>query len=952
VVRGYTTIIHLPVTPSTAELYALASHLTSPVSCYNQGMHIILTHENADFDAIASLLGAHKLYPNARPVLPRRVNGNVQSFLALYGTGLPFVDPDTLPRGQHVRRVILVDTQSLTYVRGMSKDINDVLVIDHHAPPDVLPVGWRFQGETLGATTTLLVEALSARLTPISRVEATLMLAGIYEDTGSLTYAATSSRDLRAAAWLVEQGASLEVVADFLEHPLTAMQQTIYDALKEHAETLVIDGHPVVLSWAESPPNTDEEISTLAHKLRDLFDPSALFVLVGIGNNTQFVARSSTDDINVAEVAAHFGGGGHDRAAAALIRHRHAVDVFTELRDLLPDFVRPRVKVRNVMSLGVRTVRASEPIHAVYQHMLRTGHEGFPVVDPEGNILGLVTRNAVDRARQHQWEYQPVERVMQHGAVSVSPEDSVERVRALMIQTGWGQIPVVEKGELIGVVTRTDLIRLPLSETNAVQQDIIRRMEHYFPAPLLALIRQIGELAAQQGYNVYFVGGIVRDLLLGHPLVDLDIVVEGHAITLGKVLVDKFGGEIHTHSRFGTVKWTLPTKLWEKWQMANGEWQMAAPEESSPFPNPKSKIQNPKSQHLPDFIDLVTARTEFYEHPTALPLVERSSIKQDLHRRDFTINTLAIRLDPQRWGELLDFYGGKADLEAGVIRVLHSLSFIDDPTRILRAARFEARLGFHLDLQSESLIANALPMLDRITGGRIRHELDLIFREARPEAALDRLQAFGALAHIHPELVSDAWLHERFARLRQPENLALWNIATDGRESMPIDFYYWGLFFYRLSPGAVEHLIKRLLIPRRISSGLRALPTLKETLAKLETVERPSQIVTLLEPLAEELLPLGWLASDDSTIRAKLEQYAREWRHVQCEITGKDLKALGLPPSPLYRQIFETLRAARLDGEITTRAEEEHCVHEILLSMQPKNNHPTNDHSTTRLTTT
>ncbi len=894
-------------------------------------MHIILTHENADFDAIASLLGAHKLYPNARPVLPRRVNGNVQSFLALYGTGLPFVDPDTLPRGQHVRRVILVDTQSLTYVRGMSKDVNDVLVIDHHTPPDVLPVGWRFQGETLGATTTLLVEALSARLTPITRVEATLMLAGIYEDTGSLTYAATTSRDLRAAAWLVEQGASLEVVADFLEHPLTTTQQTIYDALKEHVETLEIDGHPVVLSWAESPPNTDEEISTLAHKLRDLLDPSALFVLVEIAGNTQFVARSSTDDINVAEVAAHFGGGGHDRAAAALIRQRHAIDVFTELRDLLPDFVRPRVKVRNVMSLGVRTVRASEPVHTVYQHMLRTGHEGFPVVGPEGNILGLVTRNAVDRARQHQWEYQPVERIMQHGAVSVSPEDSVERVRALMIQTGWGQIPVVEEDQLIGVVTRTDLIRLPLSETNALQQDTVHRMELYFPAPLLALIRQIGELAAQQGYNVYFVGGIVRDLLLGHPLVDLDIVVEGHAITLGKALADKFGGEIHTHSRFGTVKWTLPAELWEKWQMANGEWRMADPEfANSPSRNPKSTIHNPKSQHLPDFIDLVTARTEFYEHPTALPLVERSSIKQDLHRRDFTINTLAIRLDPQRWGELLDFYGGKADLDAGVVRVLHSLSFIDDPTRILRAARFEARLGFHLDLQSESLIANALPMLDRITGGRIRHELDLIFREAQPEAALDRLQALGALGHIHPELISDAWLHERFTRVRQLDNLALWNIATGEREGARIDFFYWALFFYRLSSGAVEHLIKRLLIPRRISSGLRTLPILRETLSKLETVERPSQIVTLLEPLADELLPLGWLASDDSTVKKKLERYTREWRRVQCETTGKDLKQLGLPPSPLYRHIFETLRAERLDGEIMTREDEERRVSELL----------------------
>ncbi len=878
-------------------------------------MQIILTHENADFDAIASLLGAHKLYLHAWPVLPRRVNANVRAFLALYGTALPFVDPNTLPRGQHVRRVILVDTQNLTYVRGMSKDIHEVLVIDHHTPPEVLPAGWRFQGEKLGATTTLLVEALSARMIPINRIEATLMLTGIYEDTGSLTYAGTSARDLHAAAWLVEQGASLEIATEFLEHPLTAVQQTIYDTLKQNAETLQIDGHPVVLSWAKSPPDTDEEISTLAHKLCALLDPSALFVLVEINNNTQLVARSNTEDINVADVAAYFGGDGHTRAAAALIRQRPAESIFAELRDKLPDFVHPRIKVRDVMSLGVRTVLPSEPIYLVDQYMRRTGHEGFPVVDEHGKILGLVTRNAVDRAIQHQWNHQPVERIMRPGDVHVSPNDSTEHVRALMINTGWGQIPVVENGQLIGVVTRTDMIRLPLAEVDTARQHIIQQMEHYFPKPLLMLIRQIGAQAAAMGYNAYFVGGIVRDLLLGHPLVDVDIVVEGRAVELGEALAQRYGGEIHSHSRFGTVKWTLPPDIWA---------ESLKQEASSPAGDQGLPALHFSS--LPKFIDLATARTEFYEHPTALPLVERSSIKQDLHRRDFTINTLAIRLDPQRWGELLDFYGGKADLESGVIRVLHSLSFIDDPTRILRAARFEARLGFHLDAQSEGLVADALPLLNRITGGRIRHELDLIFHEAAPEVALDRLQALGALVYIHPALVSDAWLHERFARLRQPESLAMWGVDAD-RER---DFFYWGLFLYRLPAEATEALIKRLLIPHRISAGLRALPLLRQTLAHLETLERPSQIVLELEPLPDKLLPLAWLVNDVPPIAAKLERYAREWRHIQSTLTGKDLRVLGIPPGPVYRHIFNALRAAWLDGQITNRVEEEQMAKQIL----------------------
>ncbi|MCP4594831.1 MAG: CCA tRNA nucleotidyltransferase, partial [bacterium] len=170
---------------------------------------------------------------------------------------------------------------------------------------------------------------------------------------------------------------------------------------------------------------------------------------------------------------------------------------------------------------------------------------------------------------------------------------------------------------------------------------------------------------------------------------------------------------------------------------------------------------------MPSSVDFVTARTEFYTYPTALPQVERSSITQDLHRRDFTINTLAIRLDPDHWGELVDFYGGEPDLRAGIIRVLHSLSFVDDPTRMLRAARLESRMGFHLDPRSEELIADALPLLKRVSGDRIRHELELIFREAEPERALRRLEELGVLQHIHSRLRCDRWLQAKYRAIRE-----------------------------------------------------------------------------------------------------------------------------------------------------------------------------------------
>jgi tRNA nucleotidyltransferase (CCA-adding enzyme) len=889
----------------------------------DRGMQVILTHENADFDAIASLLAAHKLYTRAIPVLPHRINRNVRAFLSLYGSRFSLVDRDTLDRHLSIDRVILVDTQKLTYVRGMSKEVNQVLVIDHHTPPKSPPDNWRYQCKTLGAATTLLIEALSTRLIPISPIEATLMLAGIYEDTGGLTYASTTPRDMRAAAWLVDQGANLELAIEFLDHPLSETQLAIYQKLHENLETLEVDRHPIVMSWARSPGGRDEEVSTLAHKLNNLLEPSALFIFVQIAGNTQMVARSATNDINVAEVARYLGGDGHDRAAAALIHDRPAEEVYEELLDILPRYVQPRIKVRDLMSYGVQTVSPDDAIADLAEKMLHTGHEGFPVIDEDGNVCGLVTRNAVDRAIQHELGRHPISRIMKQGEVSVSPEDSAERLRSLMIQTGWGQIPVVEDDQIIGVVTRTDMIRIPPSSQTLQRKRITHLMEQAIPRPVLTLIHKMGERAANADDMLYFVGGIVRDLLLGQDIVDIDLVVEGDAIRLGRAMEAHYGGEIRSHRRFGTVKWILPDDIWKQVsQESGGNESWRAP----PLPSG----QTHKESNLPEFIDLVTARTEFYEHPTALPMVSRSSIKQDLHRRDFTINTMAIRLDPQRWGELLDFYGGQSDLRKGVIRVLHSLSFVDDPTRVLRAARFEARLGFQLDQRSASLIEDALPLLERITGERIRHEFDLIFQEDKPERALDRLQEFGVLQTLQPNLKSDAWLHERFRRLRTVFNAEQWQLSEEDSR-----FLYWSIFLYRLDNPSFEAIRDRLRLWSRLVDAHMWARKGQDIIVPLKQAEKPSDIVMLLEPYSLEVLAILWLITNDGEVRATLEQYADAWYRVEPKLNGNDLKDMGLEPGPRFRTILTALKGAKLNGEVTTREEERDYVIEHFNPSEP-----------------
>jgi tRNA nucleotidyltransferase (CCA-adding enzyme) len=862
-------------------------------------VEVVLTHENADFDAVASLLAAHKLFPAAVPVLPRRVNRNGSAFLALYGAELPFVHPDDLPREQ-IERAILVDTQSMTTLRGMVSNLK-VDIIDHHKLDRDLPEDWTFSGEPMGATTTLLTEEISGRFLRLNELEATLLLLGIYEDTGSLTYQSTTVRDVRAAAWLMEQGARLDLVSEFLHHPLGPEQRKLYERLLEQSETHEIEGHTVVIA-AESAPDFTEGLSTLAHKLRDLLEPAALFMLVALDGRIQLVARSTTDDIDVASVARHFGGGGHTRAAAALIHNRELGAVRAELLDMLPDIVQPAVTVAEAMSLGVQVLSPEDTVGDAAEQMRRTGHEGYPVVHND-DVIGLVTRRAVDRAQQFQMTSAPVTQVMDVGNVTVSPADSVEYVQRLMIESGWGQIPVVEEGQIVGVVTRTDLITLwgmPPKPSRRLR--IVARLERALSDPVLALVHRISRIAHDMDSVPYFVGGLVRDLLLGQPIVDLDMVIEGDAIALAHRLASELGGRVIAHRRFGTAKWILSQRVWAK----------VADYVSS-------------QDVLPPSVDFVTARTEFYTHPTALPQVAQSSIKQDLHRRDFTINTLAIRLDPDHWGEIFDFYGGEQDLEQGVIRVLHSLSFIDDPTRILRAARLESRLGFHLDPRSEQLIADALPLLKRVSGDRIRHELELIFREDEPERALCRLDELGALSHIHPELQCDHWLKAKYRVLRERLDPEVWEL-----ESEDMLFVHLALLAYRLEEEELRTLGRHLKVRRDDEEDLLLVRHLRQRLPELAGLNRPSAIHHLLQPYPSRVLVVNWIASEWEAVQNRLFSYQVEWRLVEPEITGDDLKAMGLEPGPTFGELLSALRDARLDGEVSTRQEEMALVEAML----------------------
>jgi tRNA nucleotidyltransferase (CCA-adding enzyme) len=374
-----------------------------------------------------------------------------------------------------------------------------------------------------------------------------------------------------------------------------------------------------------------------------------------------------------------------------------------------------------------------------------------------------------------------------------------------------------------------------------------------------------------------------------------------------------YGGRIVPHKRFNTAKWLLD-------------------EPNNPVESAKllADLVAPGTLHdLPSHLDFVTARTEFYTAPTVLPTVEDSSIKLDLHRRDFTINTLALCLNPHRWGELLDFWGGINDLHARTIRILHSLSFVDDPTRILRAIRYEQRFRFTIEPRTLELLRDAIELLDRVTPTRIRHELERILQEEMPERALARLDELGVLQRIHAALYFDANMATDFVAFRAARAAAH---LSDPLRTEPVDRLYWGIMVATLPPEAHVALTGRLGLrgeTQQLMRGLAHLHKHRNALAQPDLA--PSRVVTLFEPVdpvSMALLPIIYVDSPQMVVYATA--YLDHWRHIHPELDGHDLHTLGIPRGPLYAELLRDLRAARLDGLLQTRADEIKFVHRRL----------------------
>lgn len=903
---------------------------------------IILCHTAADFDTLGGAVGLTRLLPGARIVLTGGSHPTVREFLAFHRDEYALVERRSVNPDQ-IRSLTVVDTQWRDRLGKAAEwlDLPDVEIrlYDHHlAQPGNISAAHRHL-EAVGAVTTLVVEQLRDHQIELTVSEATVMALGIHVDTGSLTFDHTTVRDAAALTWLMEQGANLGAIAEHLEPGLSEPMQDLLTIALQEMQTETVRGvvlSRVLLSLEAHLPGlsqlatwllslTDADVILLAaqnpispalanHSANHSANQRAENRLTVIGRS-----RNRAAGVNLSQLFQPLGGGGHARAAAVTLRSADAEEILTQLIASLRQQIPPLLTARELMSSPVRTVRPEATIAEAQRILLRYGHSGLPVVDQSDRLVGIISRRDLDIALHHGFDHAPVKGYMATNLKTIAPSSPLTDIEALMVTYDIGRLPVLENGQLVGIVTRTDVLRQMHRDTTRSQDPRLAAPQGALPnvmdellrdrliPPLWELLQVIAQLAEQRGWQLYLVGGAVRDLLLSEvlpearqplSLQDIDLVVDGFHQT-----TDQSAGV--------ALAQTLQRQYPQARLQVYGQFQTAA----------LTWHHDPVLGSL--WMDIATARTEFYPYPAANPEVEASSIRQDLYRRDFTINALAVRLTTPRSGELLDFFGGELDLKARQIRALHANSFIEDPTRIYRAVRFAVRLGFEIEPQTESFIRYAIAsgICDRTRARpgkvpalqtRLKQELKYILQAPYWQPAIRLLANLNALVCIHPdlqltdELARQMRLVDRGLKRFDRENQLLhWQILLE-------------LLIAALPPADRLSVAQNLQLPAESGHRLQTLSEQQAALAPMANPHPPSQVVQRLGGIDRPtLILLG--ATVERSIRRQIWRYLTEWANIQPPLNGNDLKALGYLPGKQYKEILDALLTATLDGEVSDR---------------------------------
>lgn len=878
-------------------------------------MEIVVTHTNMDFDALAAQFGVTRLFPSVKIVLGQPLQGNVRDFMALHRGSLPLVQVKYLDFDK-VTRIYVVDCQhvdrldpALKNFLAETEDRPPIIVFDHH---DLDPNGLHLIAssesviKSAGAATSLVVDELRKAKVKLTQFEATLLALGIYEDTGCLSFSGTTEIDARSVAYLMKYGVDLEQVNTYIRPKLNDEQITLLEALVKHARVETFQGAKIVFSSFKTK-NYIEGLANLTGKLLEILSCDAAFCAVYMRDRIHLVGRSDSQSVDVRSVVRKFGGDGHRGAGSAVIRSGEPSRILDEVQKQLAERIPPEPTAAEIMISPVRTIRPISSMEEASRMMLRYGQDGFVVVD-EGDVVGIISRRDIDQAMHHNLGHAPVQGFMSRPVLTVKAETPLREIQRLMVREDIGRVPVLgHHDKLIGLITRHTLLQMLYGES-LVESDYVeseerqtflprakvsnRQMQFHDKLDALEssvrwLCHEIGRVADSNNMVAYAVGGSVRDLFLSRANFDLDFVVEGSAIELAEALEREYPSRLEVvakHERFQTATLSF-------------------------YADRKREV------------DLSTARTEYYEYPAALPTVEPSKLEQDLFRRDFTINALAVCLNPDRFGELIDHYEGLVDLRKKIIRILHPFSFIEDPTRLVRAARFAARLGFHLENKTKERAKKAMIMgiFDELGGVRLRDELRMILESPSRMVALDLLAELGGCLRFLDTSLEYS-LRTKHVIRRAERLLERYHVEEPW-------IVYLGLLVAGVPEGKLEADLDRLALSNDQKNNIiNGINLSKQAMEEFEGASRSKIFKTLHGQSDQSLAIAACLAATGTSVRRMIKLYLEELSSITVRLNGKDLVEMGLSEGPQIGKVLDDLLCARLDGTIKSESEERKYV--------------------------
>lgn len=871
---------------------------------------LITCHSNADFDALAAMCATALIYGPCDVLFPGTQEANLQTFYQELkerpgaAPGCTFLD-DRVPDFSKYGRLVAVDTRRRSRLRHVWPLLDNpgtrIEVWDHHPETSDDVHAHVCHAEICGAVTTLLIEEIQKLNIAVPRETATVLGLGIYSDTGSFSFSSVTQRDFAAAGWLLGRGMDINIISEKTAFSMTKEHIRALNALLESAQTYHINGADVVLAEATLDSYLDD-FAFLAHKMMEMEKFDILFAIGRMDDRIQIVARSRSHAVNVGAVCSAFGGGGHAYAASASVRDKTLSEVRDGILTQLYLQEEGEKTARDYMSQPAIGIEEGHTIAEADELMLHFGLKTMPVFAPmTRRCTGLIDSQITQKAIAHGLAGAPLTDYMRRNLKTLPVTATLRDITTVIVGARQRLVPIVSGGSsVVGVVSRTDLINIFAQEPGRMNptdrapksRNMGRTMRDRLPKDVLDILEKAGALGRSRQTPVYVVGGFVRDLLLKTPNHDIDLVVEGDGIGFARAFAGVLGGRVRVHKKFLT-----------------------------------SVVIFPGAGGKEERVDVATARLEYYESPAALPTVEHSSIKMDLYRRDFTINALAIRLDCEPMGEIVDFFGGQKDIRDRVIRVLHTLSFVEDPTRCLRAVRFEQRYHFRIGPATEKLIKNdvSLKLLDKLSPSRLFNEFEHICAEETAILCIRRLHELGILQAIHPQLSINPDRKEML--IRTAKVMAWYRLLYIDEEMRPWLVYFLVLCS-SLTYAVTLEVFRRLGIPPALKNevlGCREKArSLRSSLKRLTATPgfRVSALCAMLRPLPVEFVLYLMADMEVPETRRALSRYITVWRTEKPGVDGSDLKKLGLAPGPAYGVILQRLLEAKLDGTAASPEEQ------------------------------